>query len=68
MIAPHRRNRKKKRTQDGRELGRYRRCWKVERLFAWLSNFRRLVSAKSDGRKILGFVQWGCVIFLLEYL
>ncbi len=33
MIAPHRRNRKKK-TQDGRKLGRCRRRWKVERLFA----------------------------------
>jgi transposase len=44
MIAPHRRNRKKKpKTQDGGKLRRYKRCWKVERLFAWLSNFRRLV-------------------------
>jgi transposase len=43
MIAPHRRNRKKPRTQDGRKLRRYKRRWKVERLFAWLSNFRRLV-------------------------
>ena len=34
MIAPHRRNRKRRRTQDGRALRRYRRRWKVERLFA----------------------------------
>lgn len=40
LIAPHRRTRKQ-RTQDGRPLRRYRRRWKVERLFAWLQNFRR---------------------------
>ena len=27
----------------GRPLRRYRRRWKVERLFAWLQNFRRIV-------------------------
>jgi transposase len=43
MIAPHRRNRKQPKTQDGRKLRVYKRCWKVERLFGWLSNFRRLV-------------------------
>lgn len=41
VIAPNRRNRRK--TQDGRKLRRYRRRWKVERLFAWADNFRRLV-------------------------
>ena len=44
MIAPHRKNRKKKKTQDGRKLRRYKRRWKIERLFAWLQNFRRLGS------------------------
>ena len=42
-IVPHRRNRKKPKTQDGRKLRRYRKRWKVERTFAWLGNFRRLV-------------------------
>ncbi|RRD70489.1 hypothetical protein EII23_06425 [Desulfovibrio sp. OH1186_COT-070] len=41
MIAPNRKKRAK--TQDGRPLRRYRRRWKVERRFAWLQNFRRLV-------------------------
>jgi transposase len=41
MIAPHRKNRKKRKTQDGRKLRRYKRRWKIERLFAWLQNFRR---------------------------
>jgi transposase len=43
MIAPHRKNRKKAKTQDGRKFKRYKRSRKVERLFVWLSNFRRLV-------------------------
>jgi transposase len=43
LIAPHKQNRKKVPTQDGRKLRRYRRRWKVERLFAWMQNFRRLV-------------------------
>jgi len=43
LIAPHRRNRCKTPTQDGRALRRYKRRWIVERTFAWLGNFRRLV-------------------------
>ena len=43
MICPHRRNRKKPRTQDGRPWRRYKRRWKVERTFAWLGNYRRLL-------------------------
>src|SRR5512138_1894773 len=43
LIAPHKSNRKKPATQDGRPLRRYVRRWKIERLFAWLFNFRRLV-------------------------
>jgi transposase len=43
MIAPNKAGRKKK-TQDGRALRRYRRRWHVERLFAWMLRFRRLVT------------------------
>src|SRR5262249_30130848 len=43
MIAPYRGNRKKPATQEGRSLRRYRRRYKVELLFAWLQNFRRLI-------------------------
>lgn len=43
VICPHRSNRTRPPLQDGRALRRYRRRWKVERTFAWLSNFRRLV-------------------------
>lgn len=34
MLAPHRKNRKKKKTRDGRKLRRYKRRWKIECLFA----------------------------------
>ncbi len=43
LIAPHRENRTRPKRQDGRALRRYKRRWKVERTFAWLSQFRRLV-------------------------
>ena len=43
LIAPHRKNRRRSPTQDGRALRRYKRRWIVERTFAWLGNFRRLV-------------------------
>ena len=69
MIAPHRRNRKKPRTQDSRKLRRYKRRWKIERLFAWLGNFRRLVVRY--GRRAennLGLVRLGCIVILLRYL
>jgi transposase len=69
MIAPHRRNRKKRKTQDGRKLRRYKRRWKIERLFAWLSNFRRLV-VRYERRvdNYLGFVKLGCIVILLRHL
>lgn len=69
MIAPHRRNRKKRKTQDGRKLRRYKRRWKIERLFAWLSNFRRLV-VRYERRvdNYLGFAKLGCIVILLRHL
>jgi transposase len=42
-IIPARRNHKRATHQDGRKLRRYRRRWIVERTFAWLGHFRRLV-------------------------
>jgi transposase len=43
LICPHKKNRVRPATQDGRALRRYRRRWIVERTNAWLGNFRRLV-------------------------
>jgi transposase len=67
MIAPHRNNRKRPKTQDGRKLRRYKKRWKIERLFAWLSNFRRLVVRyEYKVENFLGMVQLGCIIILLR--
>jgi transposase len=69
MIAPHRKGRKMRQTQDGRKLRRYKRRWKVERLFAWLGNFRRLVVRyERRAENYLGFVHLGCLVILLRYL
>jgi transposase len=68
MIAPHRRGRKRPKTQDGRPLRRYRRRWKVERLFAWLQNFRRLVVRyEHHAENFLAMVQLGCIVILLRH-
>jgi transposase len=67
MIAPHRNNRRKQKTQDGRPLRRYRRRWKVERLFAWLQNFRRIpIRYEYYPENFLGFVQLACMVILLR--
>jgi transposase len=67
MIAPNRRKRSK--TQDGRPLRRYRRRWRVERLFAWLHSFRRLVTRwEYHVENFLGFVRLGCLKILLNRL
>jgi transposase len=68
LISPHRSTRKN-RTQDLRRLRRYRRRWKIERLFAWLQNFRRLVVRyERYAENFLGMLQLGCCIILLRYL
>jgi transposase len=67
MIAPHKRNRKKPPTQDGRKLRPYKRRWKVERLFAWLHNFRRLVVRwEYHPDNFLGFLLLGCAMILFR--
>ena len=67
MIAPHRSNRARP-TQDGRPLRRYRRRWTVERLFAWLQLFRRLVARyEYHIDNFLGMVRLGCIKIMLRY-
>lgn len=69
LIAPHRWNRSKPVTQDGRVLRRYRRRWKIERLFAWLHNYRRIVIRwEYYPENFLGMVQLACAVILLRHL
>ena len=68
LICPHRRNRSKPATQDGRSLRRYRRRWKIERSIGWLQNFRRLVTRyEYHAYLFLGFVQLACLIIVLRH-
>ena len=68
LIVPHRRNRRD-RCQDGRALRRYKRRWKVERTFAWLGNFRRLVVRYE---RLIGvyraFLYLACALIVLNRL
>ena len=65
MIAANRRGRAK--TQDGRPLRRAKRRWKIERLFAWLHNCRRVVTRwERHVGNYLGMVQLACARILLR--
>jgi transposase len=67
LIAPHRSNRRRAKTQDGRVLRRYVRRWKIERLFAWLLGYRRLTNRwERHAVNFLGFVRLGCICILLR--
>ena len=67
LISPHRSNRKKRKTQDGRQLRRYARRWVVERFFAWMQWKRRLlVRWEYYAENFLGFVQLAAMTVLLR--
>jgi transposase len=69
LICPHRRNRKKPPTQDGRKLRRYRKRWIVERTIAWLGSFRRLiVRYEHSARMYLAFIHFACALLALRGL
>ena len=70
MIAPHREGRRPDTvTQDGRALRRFKRRWKVERFFAWLYNFRRLVVRyEYHAENYLGLIHLACIVILLRHL
>lgn len=68
LIAPHRRTRTQ-RTQDDRPLRRYRRRWKVERLFPWMQNSRRIVVRYERlAENFLGMFHLACCVILLRGL
>ena len=68
LIAPKRGGqRPSKRKQDGRPLRRYKRRWKVERLFAWLKRWRRLGTRwERKATNYLAFLLLGCAVLLLR--
>lgn len=69
LIVPHRKNRTKPSLNDGRELRRYRKRWKVERTFAWLGNFRRLLVRHDYHLHMYeAFFHLACLIITLRHL
>jgi len=69
LISPHRHGRRKPSLNDGRELRRYRKRYKVERTFAWLGNFRRLlVRYDHDIKMYEAFFHLACLVITLRYL
>jgi transposase len=67
LICPHKSNRVRPATQDGRTLRRYRKRWIVERTIGWLGNFRRLVVRYDRSLKIYGaFFHIACFMIVLR--
>ena len=67
LICPHRKNRKRPKTQDGRKLRRYKRRYKIERSISWLFNFRRLVVRyERHATLFLSLIHLACVFTILQ--
>jgi len=67
LVCPHRRGRRRPSRQDGRTLRRYKRRWIVERTFAWLGNFRRLlVRHERYINMFRAFVHVACILIALR--
>ena len=69
LICPHRENRTKIKTQDGRKLRRYKRRWKIERSISWIGNYRRLVIRYDHNiRNYNAFFKIACMMISLNKL
>ena len=71
LIRPRdgRKPRPTRRRQDGRALRRYRRRWKIERLWAWLLRSRRITTRyEVKARNFLAFVHIACAQILVRRL
>lgn len=68
-MAPHKSNRRKPPTQEGRPLRRYKQRWKIERLFAWLNQYNRILTR---GNKSIhhynNFIYLAFILILHKYL
>ncbi len=68
LICPHRSNRKKPKTQDGRKLRRAKNSrWRIERTNSWLHNYGRFTVRKDRlGIMFLGWTQLACLFTILK--
>jgi transposase len=69
LLSPHRKNRRRPSRNDGRRMRRYKRRWIVERTFAWVHSYRRVVT-RYERRVDLydGFVHLACAFIALNRL
>lgn len=68
-VSPRRKSRVKPATQEEGPLEGHKERWRVERLFAWLQNHRRvLVRHERKMVNCLGSVQLGCALILMRRL
>lgn len=69
LVCPHRRNRKRKPTQDGRACRRYQRRYKVERTHSWHHNFRRtVIRYETTLARYTGWIHLACALITLRRL
>ena len=67
LICPHRKNRKRAPTQDGRPLRRYKRRYRVERTISWLKSRRRIATRHEYHPYLFyGFAQLACLCIVLN--
>ena len=69
LLCPYRKNNQGRKYHDGRKMRRYRRRWTVERTFAWLGNFRRLIVRHENLITLYqAFFHVACLIITLRQL
>ena len=67
LLAPHRKNHRNVNRQDDRLWDRYTRRYIVERTFAWLGNYRRLVVRYENHISMfLAFLELGIAMLVLK--
>lgn len=67
LVSPHRKNRKRPATQDGRACRRYKRRYKVERTHSWFHNFRRtIIRYETTLERYTGWIHLACVVLTLR--
>ena len=65
LIAPHKENRVRPVTQDGRAFRRYKRRWQIERTNAWLQACRRIATRYEwKVENYQAFVHLACAVIL----
>ena len=66
LLAPHRKNRTRPSRNDGRKMRRYRRRYVVERTFAWMHSYRRLLVRHEYYSFIYdGFLHLACALIAI---